>query len=275
MTDRETSLINIRVGVHDFVSARPLIYGLTRRQAPEVDLAYQEPGLLAESLIRGQLDAALVPSIEFLRGVGAHYLEGPALLARPSAGSLLLTAKGPAESLGRVAVGEFSRSPLAVARIVLAEKYGVMPDLCVCKNMRGDWREHYDGVLLTGDRGLQHLAERLDPDLHVINLAADWYDLTSLPLVMSMWVYDKSDLTGQITKIMVLSRNLGLRNLSRLADGIALSSPYSGEFIYDYLNNCWDYQLDSEAMDGLRALEEYAVRYDLIRHGRLTTVASK
>jgi hypothetical protein len=28
-------------------------------------------------------------------------------------------------------------------------------------------------------------------------------------------------------------------------------------------------------MDGLRALEEYAVRYDLIRHGRLTTVASK
>jgi chorismate dehydratase len=268
-------LINIRVGVHDFVSARPLIYGLTRRQAREVDLVYQEPGLLAESLHHGQLDAALIPSIEFLRGIGSHYLDGPALIARPSAGSLLLVSKGPAESLRRVAVGEYSRSPLAIARIVLAEKYGATPDLCVCKNMQGDWREHYDGDLLTGDRGLQFLAERPDSDLNVIDLAADWGELTSLPLVMSMWVYNKSSLAGQITKIMVLSRNLGLSNLSRLADGIALSSPYSGEMISDYLNNCWAYQLGTDGMDGLRALEEYAIRYDLIRHGRLSEVAAR
>jgi len=275
MFDRETDLINIRVGVHDFVSARPLIYGLTRRQAREVELVYQEPGLLAESLHRGQLDAALVPTIEFLRGVGGYYLDGPALIARPSVGSLLLVSKGPAESLKRVAVCEFCRSPVAVARIMLAEKFGATPDLCVNKNMRGDWREQYDGVLLTGDRGLDYLAERPDPDVTVINLAELWDELTSLPLVMSLWVYNDKALAGQITKIMVLSRNLGLRNLSRLSDGISFSSPHNGEMIYDYLVNCWGYQFDSEGLEGLRAFEEYALRYDLIRHGRLSEVATR
>ena len=275
MTGREINLTNIRVGTHDFVSARPLIFGLTRRQAREVDLVYQEPGILAESLRRGQLDAALIPSIEFLRGVGKGYVDGPALIARPSAGSLLLFSKGPAESLRQVAVGEYSRSPLAVVRIVLAEKFGATPDLCVCKNTQGDWREHYDGLLLTGDRGLQYLAERPDSELNVVDLAALWNELTSLPLVMALWVYNEKSLAGKLSKIMILSRNLGLRNLSRLADGIALTSPYSGEMIYDYLNNCWEYQLTTDGLEGLRALEEFAVRYDLIRHTRLPEVAAK
>jgi chorismate dehydratase len=270
--DRETDLNTIRVGVHDFVSARPLIYGLTRRQAPEVELVYQQPGLLAESLQRGQLAAALVPSIEYLRGVGNFYLDGPALIARPSTGSLLLLAKGPAESLRRVAVCEFCRSPVAIARIVLAEKFGATPDLCVHKNIHGDWREHFDGLLLTGDRGLDYLAERPDADTEVIDLAQLWDELTSVPLVMSMWVYNDKGLNGKITKIMVLSRNLGIRNLSRLSDGIARSSPHNGEMIYDYLTNCWDYQLGPEGLKGLRTLEDYAARYDLIRHGRISKV---
>ena len=268
-------MINIRVGVHDFVSARPLIYGLTRRQAPEVALVYQEPGVLADSLQRGCLDAALVPSIEFLRGVGNHYLDGPALIARPSAGSVLMLTKGPVDTLKRVAVCEFCRSPVAIARIVLAEKFGVTPDLCVNKNMRGDWREHYDGILLTGDRGLEHLAGRTDPDTAVVNIAELWDELTSLPLVLSLWAYNDKALAGQITKIMILSRNLGIQNLSCLADGISLSSPHHGEMIYDYLVNCWEYQLNSQALDGLRALEEYALRYDLIRNGRMSEVAAR
>jgi predicted solute-binding protein len=130
-------------------------------------------------------------------------------------------------------------------------------------------------LLLTGDRGLQFLAERPDSDLNVVDLAALWNDLTSLPLVMSLWVFNDEALAGKLTKIMILSRNLGLRNLSRLADGIALTSPYNGELIYDYLNNCWDYQLAPEGIEGLRALEDYALRYDLIRHGRLSEVSAK
>jgi chorismate dehydratase len=267
-------VIHIRVGVPDFLSVRPLILGLTRRQAPEVELVYNQPGLLAEALTRGDLDAALVPSIEYLRGVGNHYLDGPALVAKPGAGSLLLLAQRPVESLERIAVSEYCRSPVSATRIVLAEKFGVIPDLCVCKNMQGDWREEYDGILLTGDQGLQFLTERPDSGVTVHNVTAMWEELTSLPLVRCLWVYDEEALSGQLTKVMVLSRNLGLQNLSRLADGVARTTQFEGEVIYDYLSNCWDYHLTEKVVEGLRVFEEYALRYDLIRHARLDHVAT-
>jgi chorismate dehydratase len=267
-------VIHIRVGVPDFLSVRPLILGLTRRQAPEVELIYSEPALLADALRRGDLDAALVPSIEYLRGVGKYYLDSPALVAKPAAGNLLLLTQRPVESIERIAVSEYCRSPVGAARIVLGEKFGATPDLCVFKNMQGDWREEYDGILLTGDLGLQFLMKRPDSDVTVHNLAAMWEELTSLPLVRCLWVYDEEALAGQLTKVMVLSRNLGLRNLSRLADGIGQTTQYDGEVIYDYLLNCWDYQLTDECIEGLKVFEEYALRYDLIQHARMAGVAA-
>jgi chorismate dehydratase len=265
---------HVRVGVPGFVSVRPLIFGFTRRQAPEVELEYLEPGLLADVLGRGQLEAALLPSIEFLSGAGKYFLEGPALIARPSTGSVLLLTRKPVEAVERIAVSEFCRSPVTVTRIVLAEMFGVTPDLCVCKNIQGNWREEYDGILLSGDRGLQYLAERPEPDALALNIAELWQELTALPLVLGLWVYNNGALKGRLTKIMVLSRNLGMRNLSRLADGISHTSQYDNELIYDYLSNCWDYQLTDEAMKGLKALEEYALRYDLIRESRLSEITT-
>jgi len=265
-------MVHIRVGVPDFVSVRPLIFGFTRRQAPEVELEYKEPGVLADELGRGRLDAALVPSVEYLRGVGRYCLEGPALVARPAAGSVILLAQKPVESVTRIAVGEYCRSAVSVTRIVLAESFGVTPDLCVCKNMDCDWRENFDGILLTGDRGLRYLAER--PDADVVNIAEMWGKLTSVPLVLGLWVFDEEALAGQLTKTMVLSRNLGMQNLSHLADGISHTTQYNPELIYDYLTNCWEYQLSAEAREGLKVFEEYALRYDLIRRSRLSEVTA-
>ena len=272
---RERNLRHVRVGAPDFISVRPLLFGITRRQASEVELVYQGPGMLSDSLSRGRLDAALIPSIEYLRGVGGYFLEGPALVAQPTHGSLVLLARKPAEALERIAVSEFCRSPVSAARIVLAEKYGATPDMWVCKNTQGDWQNEYDGILLSGDQGLQFLAERPDPDLTVYNIASMWDEMTSLPMVIGLWVYNDESLEGQLTKIMVLSRNLGTQNLSRLAGGISPTTQYPADLIRDYLTNCWKYQLTSAAMDGLRALEDYALRYDLIQHGRLSEVATK
>jgi chorismate dehydratase len=240
-----------------------------------VDLVYKRPGLLAEALSRRDLDAALMPSIDYIRGEGEYFLDGPALVAKPTAGSLILLARRPIETIERIAVSEFCRSPIGATRIVLAETHGVTPDLCVCKNTGGDWREEYDGVLLTGDRGLQFLAERPDPEVTVHNITAMWNELTSLPLIFGLWVYNDEELTGQLTKVMVFSRNLGMRSISCLADGIAGTTQYDGELIYDYLTNCWDYQLADTGIEGLKAFEEYALKYDLIRNLRLTEVAAK
>jgi chorismate dehydratase len=268
-------LQEVRIGVPGFISARPLIFGITRRLVTEAELIYDEPGKLAVSLSRGNLDAALIPSIEYLRGTGKYFLEGPAVVARPATGSVVLLASKPVDYLDRIAVNEFCRTPVCVTRIVLAEKYGITPDLCVQKNSSRDWRKDYDGILLAGDSGLDFLAERPDPNLSVYNISEMWYELTSRPLALSLWVYNNKDLEGWLRKILVLSRNLGMQHLSRLADGISQTTRYNNELLYNYLLTCWDYHLTDPALEGIAVLEELAIRYDLLQSPRLTDPVTK
>ncbi len=119
-------------------------------------------------------------------------------------------------------------------------------------------------------RVVLELVERPDPNLIVHNISAMWYELTSHPLALSLWVYNHKDLEGWLRKVLVLSRNLGMQHLSRLADGIAQTTQYNNEALYDYLLNCWDYHLTEPALEGMTALEELALRYDLLQAARLT-----
>jgi predicted solute-binding protein len=258
----------LQIGVPDYISVRPLVFGLTRRTEPDLSLVYKEPGHLSVAIERGELEAALIPAIEYLRGAGGHFVDGPALIAKPATGSIVLLAQKPIQALEKIAVDKFCRSPLAVLRITLGEVHGILPDLCVTKATAGTWREDYDAVLLSGDAALETLVSRPDDEVTAYNITDMWYSLTALPLVLGLWAFNDKNLAGQLAKMLITSRNFGIQNLSHLADGISHTTQYDGEILYDYYTGCWDYHLSAKAKEGLMALEEYALRYDLIQHSR-------
>lgn len=262
----------IQIGIPDFISVRPLVYGLLRGTNPRVTVVYGEPSKLAENLQRGKLDAALVASIEYLRGVGRCCIQGPALVARPPLGSLTLLARRPVETIQRIAVGEYSRTAIAVLRFVLAECCDATPDLVVCKGAPSRWREEFDAILLSSDAALAQLHAPQARNETPHNITRMWYELTGRPLVTAVWAFNDESFRPQLTKAIVSSRNLGQRNLSRLADGIARTAGYDGPFLYDYLSTCWSYNASEEELEGLHALEALAVRYALLRGPRLETV---
>ena len=73
----------IRVGAVNYLNAKPLYYKLCDI-APEVRLSMDVPSALAEQLAAGELDVALIPSVEYLRGAGRGYeiIPGFAIAAR-------------------------------------------------------------------------------------------------------------------------------------------------------------------------------------------------
>jgi predicted solute-binding protein len=263
----------IRLGVPRHISARPLIYGLMRGANPRFQIRYDEPSCLADDLARRRLDAALIPSIEYLRGSGHLYLEGPAQVATAKPGNLLFVARKPIPAIERVAVCEYSRTPVALLRIVLGEQFGATPDLLVEKNPR-DWRERYDAMLVSSDAALQFRLAVPEKGDTIHNVAQMWYGLTDVPLVTALWVYSNPSLAAELTKTLVASRNLGMQNLSRLADGIAHTSQYDAEFLYEYLSGCWSYDMREPELLGLRALEEHALKYDLLRQARMEPIGT-
>ena len=65
----------LRVGAVSYLNAKPLYYRL-EEFAPDVRLTMDYPSVLAEKLANGELDVALIPSIEYLRGTDYEILPG-------------------------------------------------------------------------------------------------------------------------------------------------------------------------------------------------------
>ena len=58
-----------RIGAVSYLNTKPLIYGLGEH-LPGAELVLDLPSRLADRLAAGELDVALIPSVEFLRGRG-------------------------------------------------------------------------------------------------------------------------------------------------------------------------------------------------------------
>jgi chorismate dehydratase len=260
----------LRFGAADFIANRPLLCGLRNGHAHEARLTYEPQTTLVDSFERGRYDAALVPSIEYLRGAGRYLLPGPALVGRSAPGGVLLVSHKPLEELQRVAVGEYCRTPVAVLRIVLAEQHQVFPDLLVEKRINeDDWRDRYDAALITGDAALREAAAEPTEGLARFNVTEMWKSLTKTPLVHSVWVSDEESRLEEIRNVLVSLCAFGLERLASLAEEIGIALSMDAMVAYDYLTRAWSYELGDAELEGLRALSEFARKYDLVREDRM------
>lgn len=265
----------IRIGASNHFAARPLLYGLMEDASDDIELVYGEPGMLALLLERGDVDAALIPSIEFLRGVGQHAIRGPALVAKGRTMSLSLVSQVPLAAVRRVAVDEFSRTPLIALRAVLDKLFGALPDLCVVKQRpldTGNWREDFDAVLLTEDEGLVYAREESRPGESCYDVGAMWQSLHSFPLVVSLWAFNGDGLKRAIEPMIVSSRDRGLKNLKAISESVARATRLEAELLHQCFSTAWCYHMGPAEEEGLRVLENVACGYQLLQNHRLEKV---
>lgn len=265
----------ITIGAPDYLSARPLVYGLECRPQSDIVLVYGEPGELAAKLENRQVDVALIPSIEFLRGVGGYFVEGAGLSIHGRTNGILLATDSPIADLRRVAVAENSRTPVAVLRILLDKVHGVLPDFCVFKQDPDTWRDEYDAILLTGDQGLQYCLHKLRGAETCHDVGEMWHSLFPTPLVVALWAYNDEEIGAEVADILIRSRDYGLTNLSQLADDVSQTTVYDSQFIYDFLSRGWGYHVGREDEGGLKVLEDHAMEYQLIQQRRLDAVLAR
>ncbi len=266
----------VRLGLPRLIAARPLVHGLAASSPPGVQVLWDEPGALAALLERGRVDAALVPSIEFLRGAGRCLVEGPALVARSGPGVITLRSRRDPARVSRVAVDESARTATAVARFVLAHCCGVTPDLVVVRDHVARWRECADAVLLCADDALRHA---VDPSSDVegdvdLDLATMWCDLTAEPLTLAVLACNDDQRGETVARALAESRNAGVRDLSRVADDVAAEAGLPSDDVYAHLSRRFSWVLDADARGSLRTLESWAMRFDLLRRPRLERVVA-
>jgi chorismate dehydratase len=148
-----------------------------------LNVVYDLPSRLADRLSVGQLDVALIPIVELLRG-GATLVSNACIACRGPVMSVKLLFRTRPEQVARLALDEGSRTSAALARILLAERHGARPRVeCLPIGATvGD--TDADAVLLIGDRALEPVVGSFQL---MWDLGDEWVRWTGLPFVFAAW----------------------------------------------------------------------------------------
>jgi chorismate dehydratase len=259
----------LRVGSVPYLVGRPLDDGLERE--PGIELVRRVPAELVSALRAGQLDVALVSSIELFRTPGYRYLDGLAVAGTGHVGSVQVFLRRKVEDVRSVALDPSSRAAAALVRVLFERRPGGEAGL-----PRGpvQWIEvaagadprqaEADAWLRIGDPALrEHLAAGSPP---TFNPSAEWTARTGLPFVFALWIV-RADAPLEPAHVAAFSqaRARGLRRIDELAGEAARAWDLPVESCRRYLREECRYEPGAAMHASLRRFRDEAAALGLAR----------
>jgi chorismate dehydratase len=173
------------VGVR-FLNARPLLAGLEAGVPAPFSYRFTsaEPAECADELARGRVGAGLVPVAALPMMARIRALPSLGVVARHEVRSVLLISRVPLSRVRRLAAHTASRTSVVLARLLLAERWGVTPEVIPARPPLEEMLADADAAVLIGDPALLVHGRT---GLLEIDLAAAWVEWTSLPFVFAVW----------------------------------------------------------------------------------------
>lgn len=253
-----------RIGAVNYLNSKPLIEGLTE-QAPYADLVLDYPSRLADQLDRGELDVALIPSVEFLRNPDYEVISNACVAARGPVLSVKLYSRVPLGEIRHLALDEGSRTSAALTRIMLAERFGVVPHtetLPLGCDVRASTA---DAVLLIGDRAIPQPGEQF---VATWDLGEEWLDWTGLPFVFAVWAGSPDTGFDELEAVLSAARDRGVARAvaiaRREAPRLGIAEPTAIRYLTKHLH----FRLGSAEQHGLRLFYDLATRLGLVPGGK-------
>jgi chorismate dehydratase len=253
----------VRVGAVAYLNSKPLIEGLADL-LPEAELSLDFPSRLAEDLEAGQLDVALVPSIEVLRHPEYEIVSDACVATRGPVMSVKLYSRVPMGEIQSLSLDAGSRTSAALAQIMLDERFGVRPRLEPLPFERSLGSARTDAVLLIGDRAMHSPAE---PFASTWDLGEEWLRWTGLPFVFAVWAAKGGTELGHVEEALRRARDLGIERAQEIARRESPILEISEATAYHYLTKNLHFRLGPAERSGLRLFSALSARLGLAPGG--------
>ncbi len=250
----------LRVGAVNYLNTKPLVYELARL-APEAEIVFALPSRLADDLAAGQLDVALIPSIEYFQNSEYRIVSDACIACRGPVLSVKLFSRVPIERIRSLSLDEGSRTSAALVKILLRERYGLTPELARLPIGATITDTDADAVLLIGDRAIHSPPGGF---AEVWDLGDQWCRWAELPFVFAMWTA-RSDLElGGLEAALGEARDLGVAHLEEIAaeEGapLGLTTPQCLSYLRDNLY----FYLGPRERRGLELFRSHAAQMGLV-----------
>ena len=252
-----------RIAASSYLNTAPLIWSFIYGSQRESVQLFTDtaPARCADMLWNGEVDAALVPVIEYQRIPGVAIVPDVCVGSRSAVRSVVLVSRpNNLKKVKRVALDDSSRTSVALVKIIFREFLGFEPEWETSPPDLKSMLARADAALIIGDPAMKVPRDQL----RVFDLATLWHDYTGLGFVFAMWMARVGN-TGTVRPIdFAAARDEGLAHLDEIAMQYATQTALSPEEIKVYLTGNIAFRMDDEMKKGLELYFELAYKHQLI-----------
>ena len=256
--------MKLRVSFSGYLNSAPLgwsfLHGPLRDRFEVVE---SSPARCADLLARGQVDVALIPSIEYLRIPDLTVVPEVAVAALGPVRSVLLVAHRERE-LRTVAVDTCSRTSIVLLHLWLRSVLNLDPEFVPHEPDLPRMLGRCDAALLIGDSALSLARDQYE----VLDMAEAWIQWQEKPFVFALWACraGMAERDG-LASVIQEAKTWGLGMRRQIAGIYSRRLNLPAADLEDYLFRNVDYDLSDRHLEGLMQF------YRLAEAGGLVPVA--
>ncbi len=279
----------LRISIVEYLNTAPLVWGFTDGPlAGKYELSFTVPSQCAEALRRGDVDVAIIPSIEYQRIENIVVLPDMAVAAKDEVRSILVVAKKPIELAKRIALDTSSRASQALVKILADGLWGIKPEFVDAPPDASEMLQSADAALIIGDPALriamkmEALAAKVasgedcckgDPEdmpvpgfetTFVYDVAYQWREMTGKPCVLAIWAGRPEAMTPEVVADFEASKRFGVSHLRDICEAAAIKLDMPARELERYLSENIHFGLEPEYLEGLGLYYEKAAALGLI-----------
>lgn len=247
----------MKLGIVKHLNARPLTYGFEK--SGKYELYYDNPSILKEELLKGNLDIALISSVECIRNIDSlDFSLSTGVCASKKVRSILFFENKNKQD-HKIFVDEGSRSSVALLKILYKIKYGSLPETIPHPPASIQTMIHagIGSHLLFGDNAL--LSEYKEELYTVRDLAEWWNQSTGLNFIFALWAYPKALKPDE--QLFYSSLEYGLQNIEEI---MLAEKRFSKELMRTYLQNELHYVVTEKDKAGFQKFAAYSKEFGLL-----------
>ena len=243
-----------RVCAVSYLNTVPLVWGMLHGSSNQhghgvFDLRFALPSECADQIAAGEADIGIVPVIEMARQK-LEYFPGTGIACHGPVRSILLVSHVPAPEIRTMAVDCSSRTSVALAEVILRERFGAAPQM-ILHGPQLDWMlSHADAALLIGDPALRFHPDELP--YHVYDLGQEWKWMTGLPMVFAVWAAAPNVIDRGVVQTLRASYDFGREKIEEIIAEESQRRDFSEELVRQYLTHYIRFELTADFELGMK-----------------------
>lgn len=230
-----------RFAVLPYANASPLVHFIPQVH-PGAELIYCRPCDTVLELVSGNVDAAIIPIVDYFSTPSLEMINGLGICADGKVESVLLQCRNQLKDVRTINLDHASRTSNLLLKL-LAKKY-----LLLGHDVRfGEDIENPDAEVMIGDRALC-----AKPAFESYDLAGQWQAMTYLPFVFAVWAYRTGHPDNKrLTQILHTAKQAGCNAIDALSRLCAKRLGIAEKRCYHYLTKCIYYDIGSDEQVGM------------------------